>query len=63
MRSSKNSSKISGTRPTPSLNPAMKYNDILRIERKALFVWSLGKLLEIYMQELGFTDFLYLYAS
>lgn len=37
MRSSKNSSKISGTRPTPSLNPAMKYNDILRIERKALF--------------------------
>ncbi len=37
MRSSKNSSKISRTRPTPSLNPAMKYNDILRIERKALF--------------------------
>jgi len=29
----------------------------------ALFVWSLGKLLEIYMQELSFTDFLYLYAS
>ena len=36
MRTSKNSSKISGTRPTPSLNPVMKYNDILRIERKAL---------------------------
>lgn len=37
MRRSKNSSKISGTRLTPSLNPVMKYNDILRIERKALF--------------------------
>ena len=37
MRSSKNISIISGNRPTPSLNPAMKYNDILRIERKALF--------------------------
>lgn len=37
MRSSKNSSKISEPRPTPSLNPVMKYNDILRIERKALF--------------------------
>ena len=36
MRSSKNSSKISETRPTPS-NPVMKYNDISRIERKALF--------------------------
>ena len=36
MRSSKNSSKISGPRPTPSLHPVMKYNDILRIERKAL---------------------------
>lgn len=37
MRSSKNSSKISEPRPTPSLTPVMKYNDILRIERKALF--------------------------
>jgi aspartate ammonia-lyase len=37
MRSSKNSSKISETSSTPSLNPVMKYNDISRIERKALF--------------------------
>lgn len=37
MRSSKNSPKISGTCLTPSLNPVMKYNDISRIERKALF--------------------------
>lgn len=33
------------------------------MECLALFVWSLGKLLEFYMQELNFTDFLYLYAS
>ena len=37
MRSSKNSSKISETRPTPSSNPVMKYNDISRIEMEALF--------------------------
>ncbi len=42
MRSSKNSSKISETRPTPSSNPVMKYNDISRIERKALFEQKIG---------------------
>ena len=42
-------------------------NDVYKLKSEmeclALFVWSLGKLFEIYMQELGFTDFLYLYAS
>ena len=42
-------------------------NDVYKLKSEmeclALFVWSLGKFLEIYMQELGFTDFLYLYAS
>lgn len=42
-------------------------NDVYKLKSEkeclALFVWSLGKLLEIYMQELTFTDFLYLYAS
>lgn len=42
-------------------------NDVYKLKSEmeclALFVWSLGKLLEIYMQELSFTDFLYLYAS
>ena len=42
-------------------------NDVYKLKSEmeclGLFVWSLGKLLEIYMQELGFTDFLYLYAS
>lgn len=42
-------------------------NDVYKLKSEkeclALFVWSFGKLLEIYMQELNFTDFLYLYAS
>ena len=42
-------------------------NDVYKLKSEmeclALFVWSLGKLLEIYMQELNFTDFLYLNAS
>ncbi len=42
-------------------------NDVYKLKSEmeclALFVWRLWNSLEIYMQELGFTDFLYLYAS
>ena len=42
-------------------------NDVYKLKSEmeclALFVWSLGKLLEIYMLELSFTDFLFLYTS
>ena len=55
MRRSKNSSKISGTRLTPSLNPVMKYNDILRIERKALFEQKIAEF-AIILELNGYSD-------
>ena len=41
MRSSKNSSKISGTRPTPSLNPVLEQKTIDKVVHKKLSLSSL----------------------